>query len=238
MQTIEGMLLRHLAATLLPLASTAAGVVAVGVAVQLPAAPPQRFTAPVVTTPVGPESPVVARVERVATPKHARRQPVVGQARVRSRAVAAPVRPRPATAPQETTTTPPEASIPVPSATPRPEEATPLTPPVEQPQPEPEPEPQPQPQPQPELQPSTSPSATPATTTPVTTPVRTTTAAPAVLVAAATSTDAKKTKKHGKPDGPDRPRKEKPEKTPRRPGQMVVGAGEGVRARTAAAGPG
>jgi hypothetical protein len=58
------LLLRHLAAAVLPLASTVAGIVAVGIAVQLPSGPPAGVEVPRVQAPVGPGRPVAGTVVR------------------------------------------------------------------------------------------------------------------------------------------------------------------------------
>jgi hypothetical protein len=73
-------LLRHLAAAMLPLASTAAGIVAVGIAVQLSTGPPDRVAVPLVQTPAGPRAPVLSRVlpvQPVAPPTPRKALPVV-----------------------------------------------------------------------------------------------------------------------------------------------------------------
>src|SRR5262245_5472438 len=132
------MLLRHLAATLLPLASTAAGVVAVGVAVQLPSAPSLHLNAPVVAAPVASSGSPVAVVRAVgltsaSKPKPRANRPVVSRPIVIPAAGPLPVRPT-------VTTTAPETSIPVSNLKPpTQEDAAPSTPAVTEPAPAPAP---------------------------------------------------------------------------------------------------
>jgi len=147
--TISGMplLFRHLAAAALPLASTTAGIVAVGIAMHLPAGLSGHISVQAVIPPVRAAAPVVARVapRRERTPVRPKRTPSPTRAPVVAPApvprVAGPVT-------VVATPGPPERSprMPLP-----PDEAAPLTPPVP---PVPTPQPTPAPEPVPKLLPT------------------------------------------------------------------------------------
>src|SRR4051794_29622368 len=120
-------LLRHLAATILPLASTAAGIVAVGVAVQFPAGPAERISVPNVASATAPRPAIVSRVAP-APPRVTVRLPT--RSVVRASRPFVVVTPGPAAVPAAVADE--SASFPVSNRNPLlPEdEAAPLTPPV------------------------------------------------------------------------------------------------------------
>ena len=146
--------LRHLAAVLLPLASTTAGIVAVGVALHVPVGPPGRVAVPAAELPVGTVEPVVARPVPRPPPKPNPRA-VVPQPR------STPVRAQGGTrAPPPRLGGAPAAVAAVSSGPARrsgrplpPDEAAPLTPPVAV---EPDPQPAPIPPPAPISTPAAS----------------------------------------------------------------------------------
>jgi hypothetical protein len=113
------LLLRHLAAAVLPLASAAAGIVAVGIAVQLPSGPPAHVSVPLVQAPVSPEQAVRSGLRPTARPEppppRRRMRPLVVPERASAPAT-------PSERAQPNVAEPVPASLPVPAGKPAPSE--------------------------------------------------------------------------------------------------------------------